>query len=165
MSEGRVRVSARELSPEAFERYGRVVRRPPHSPDATGPGWTWWAETLMLPSDGRAFGVGFLSLAPTEPAFDWAERHMLSVEAVVPLDGDCLVYVGPPDDAPSLERFRVFRVDAGEGVVLEKGVWHGAPLALDRPLRAVVLLLEGTGANDTTVVRFPDTPVTIERAG
>lgn len=153
------------LTPEGFAGFGRVIGEPAVPPDATGAGWRWWGETTLLEADGRRYGVGYLDLEPGELSFDWAERHLLSAETILPLDGDCLVYVGPPDEAPSLERFRVFRVDAGEGVVLEKGVWHGAPLALDRPLRAVVLLLEGTGANDTTVVRFPDTPVTIERAG
>jgi hypothetical protein len=46
--------------------------------------------------------------------------------------------------------------------VLDPGVWHGAPLALDRALAALVLLPEGTGADDTTVVRFPDNPIRIE---
>jgi len=53
-------------------------------------------------------------------------------------------------------------VPAGQGVVLDRGVWHGAPLAVDSPLTAAVFLLRGTGDDDTVVTRFPDNPIRIE---
>ncbi len=159
----------RELTAAAFEPYGRVIHKPERDEDATGPGWRWWAETVLLPNDGRPFGVGYLDLRPAPPTrFDWAERHMRTVEAVVPLDGACLLYVGPaehPDEPgriPERERFEVFRIPPGQGVVMEPGVWHGAPLANERPTSAMVLILERTGRDDVTVVRFEDQPVAIE---
>jgi ureidoglycolate hydrolase len=85
------------------------------------------------------------------------------------MGGDCIVYVGPPDDSdeptrlPELERFRVFRLRPGQGVLLSKGVWHGAPMALDKPLHVAVLLLKDTGKIDGHVVRFEETPMQIER--
>jgi ureidoglycolate hydrolase len=95
---------------------------------------------------------------------------MRTVELIIPAGGDCLVYVGPPDHLdeparmPPLARFQVFRIRQGQGVLLDRGVWHGAPLALDRPLNAIVLLHQHTGREDTTVVRFPDRPVIIDHA-
>jgi ureidoglycolate lyase len=166
-----ITLSVSELSAEAFRPYGRVIETPARARDAWGPGWTWWAETMMLPTDGRRFGVGYLSLEPSELRFDWAERHMRTVEVVVPLGRECLVYVGPPDhpeDPPrmaDLERFEVFRVPPGGGVAMDPGVWHGAPLALDRPTSAMVLILEGTGKHDVTIVRFEERPATIARPG
>ena len=160
-------LAAEPLSAGAFAQFGRLVERPIRRPDATGPGWQWWAETALLPADARSFGIGYLDLRPHAPRFDWAERHMRSVEVVVPLDGDCLAYVGPPEDLehperiPSRHRFRVFRIPVGSGIAMEPGVWHGAPLAIDAPVRAIVLLLEGTGANDTVLVQFPDDAVEI----
>jgi ureidoglycolate hydrolase len=80
------------------------------------------------------------------------------------------VYVGPPDHPdepkrlPSLEDFRVFRLRQGQAVLLSKGVWHGAPMALDKPLNVTVLLLKDTGKVDGHVVKFEDSPVQIERA-
>ena len=165
-----VALTPEQLTADAFAPYGRVVERPFRSPDATGPGWRWWAETALLPGDGRPWGVGYLDLEPTAPQFDWAERHMRTLEAILATAGDVLVYVGPPDHPeepgrlPSLERFRVFRVPAGSGVIMDRGVWHGAPLAADAPTRALVLILEGTGRHDVTIARFPDRPVRIEEA-
>jgi ureidoglycolate hydrolase len=158
-----------DLTKEDFTPYGRVIRPPDRTRDAEGEGWRWWADTVLLTGDGRPWGVGYLDLEPAPPArFDWAERHMASPEAIVPIAGGCLVYVGPaehpdqPARLPALEDFRVFRVPPGWGVVMDRAVWHGAPLVEDGPAKAIVLLLEGTGRDDVTVVRFEDAPVLIE---
>ena len=161
-------LAVRPLSADAFRPFGRVIEAPGREHDASGPGWRWWAETVTLPTDGRPFGVGYLALEPDRLRFDWAERHMRTVEVIAPLGGDCLVYVGPPENLdeparlPELHRFQVFRVPAGMGVAMDPGVWHGAPLAHGAPTSAMVLILEGTGAHDVTVVRFEDRPVSIE---
>ena len=158
-----------ELTNDAFSRYGRVIELPDRSRDDEGPGWRWWAETVLLETDGRPFGVGYLDLRPAPLRFDWAERHMRTVEVVVPLGAECLLYVAPaehidePARMPPFDRFEVFRIPPGKGVAMDRGVWHGAPLALDEPTPAMVLILEGTGREDVTVVRFEDSPVEIER--
>jgi ureidoglycolate lyase len=162
----RVTIPVRELTAEVFAPYGRLIRLPERPQEARGPGWRWWAETVLLDGDDRPWGIGYLDLEPVPPArFDWAERHMRTLEAVVPISGDVIVYVGPaehleePERAPDASRYEAFRVPSGEGVVLERGVWHGAPLADGRPARAIVLILAGTGATDVTVVRFEDAPI------
>jgi ureidoglycolate lyase len=164
-----VTVPVRNLTAEAFAPYGRVIRKPERADDAQGPGWRWWAETVLLEGDDRAWGVGYLDLQPDPPPrFDWAERHLRTLEAVVPVSGDVIVYVGPaehvdePERAPDPSRFEAFRVRSGDGLILERGVWHGAPLADGASARAIVLILAGTGATDVTVVRFADSPVHLE---
>jgi ureidoglycolate hydrolase len=83
---------------------------------------------------------------------------------------DLLVYVAPADHPeeparlPDPGRFRVFRVPPGSGVVMDRAVWHGAPLA-EAPTRALVLILEGTGRHDVTMVRFPGGPLGIGEEG
>jgi ureidoglycolate lyase len=164
-----VHLRIQDLTPAAFAPFGHVITSPTHHPDASGPGWQWWGEMALLAADSRPYGVGYLALRPTEPRFDWAERHMHSAEMLIPAGGDCLVYVGPPDHLeepgclPALDRFQIFRVYQGQAVLLHAGVWHGAPLAIDRPLNVVVLLLQGSGASDTSVVRFEETPVHIDK--
>ena len=162
-------ISIQELEGLAFAPFGEVIEAPSHEPDATGPDWQWWAELDALPSSDRPYGIGYLQLRPGVLQFDWAERHMRSMEMLIPLGGDCLVYVGPPDHPnepgrrPNLERFQVFRVRQGQAVILRQGVWHGAPLAPDGPLAVIVLLLQGTGREDTSLARFTETPVTIKQ--
>lgn len=155
-------LAAGSLDSEAFRRYGTVLRQPARPHDAEGPGWRWWAETARLAATGGAYGIGFLDLQPAPLRFDWAERHERSPEMIVALAGDCLVYVSaaaPERDAPGT--FEVFRLGGGQGVILSPGVWHGAPLAVDRPAAAMVLLREGTGVEDTAIVRFDAVPIAI----
>jgi ureidoglycolate hydrolase len=159
------------LDAAAFEPFGRVIQQPSRDHDARGPGWRWWAETLSLEGDGRPWGVGYLDLEPAEPRFDWAERHLATLEAIVPIDGDVIVYVaqaGRPDEPgarPPLHEFRAFRLPRGTGVVLDRGVWHGAPLADGGPAKAIVLILEGTGRDDVDLARFEETPVQVRIEG
>ena len=153
-------LDAQPLTPDTFAPYGRVIARPERERDAAGPGWRWWAETVLLAGDGRPFGVGYLDLQPGDGRFDWAERHMRTQEAIIATSSELLVYVAAADHPeepgrlPAMERFTAFRVPPGEGIVMDRGVWHGAPFAVDQPSSAIVLILEGTGRTDVTLVRF-----------
>jgi ureidoglycolate hydrolase len=147
------------LTQEAFAPFGTVLAEAGGSPDASGPGWDWWADTGRLAADARPYAVGRLALRGAPPVIDWAERHARSAELVLALD-PCLLYVAPPGDAP--ERFRAFHVPPGQGVVLEPGVWHGAPLSPGGAGAAIVLLPAGAGTDDTDVARFPHNPIRIE---
>ncbi len=156
-----------ELTAETFAPFGKVIDLPARQPDASGPGWTWWGENALLQGDERPYGIGYLDLQPAPLQFDWAERHMRSIEMLIPTGGDCLVYAAPaeypdqPGRLPSLDCFQAFRIRQGQAVLFNPGVWHGAPMAIDQPLNVVVLLHAGTGAQDAYVVRFPQTPVEI----
>jgi ureidoglycolate lyase len=153
------------LAEDAFAPYGSVLSRPSGASHADGPGWHWWGEVAHLSSDGRRWAFGYLALEPEPMTFDWAERHMRSPEVVLATSADIAVYVAAPtpSEAPRVDEFRVFAVPPGSGVVLDPGVWHGAPLAIDGgSTSAFVLLLEGTGRDDVTVARFPDSPITVE---
>jgi ureidoglycolate lyase len=164
-----MKLKIEELTVESFAPFGEVITQPTRAQDSAGPGYTWWDENHLLAGGDRKYAIGYLDLHPAELTFDWAERHMHSDELLIPMGGECLVYVGPPDypeeptRLPPLERFRVFRLRQGQGVLFGKGVWHGAPMALDEPLNVAVLLLKDTGKVDGHVVRFKDTPVQIER--
>jgi ureidoglycolate lyase len=159
------------LTPESFAPFGRLVARPARGHDAGGPGWRWWAEVAPLSGEGRVWGFGRLDLEPTALRFDWAERHLRTQEAVIATSADLLVYVAPAVDGgegsrpPRPDEFSVFRLPAMTGVVIERGVWHGAPLATGSETTALVLILEGTGRNDVVRAPFPNTPVEIELEG
>ena len=164
-----MKLKIEELTTESFAPFGEVITQPDRGQDAQGLGWTWWGENHVMAGGDRNYAIGYLDLQPAELRFDWAERHMQSDELLIPMGEQCLVYVGPadhldePDRLPPLEHFRVFRLRRGQGVLLGKGVWHGAPLALDKALNVAVLLLKETGKVDGHVVRFEDTPIQIER--
>lgn len=161
-------IAAQDLTADAFAPFGEIVDTPSRPGDAAGPGWRWWAETAYLPADGCPYGIGYLRLEPAPLVFDWAERHLRTVEMIVPMQGSCLIHVAPAnpveeiDRKPRLEDFQVFRLCPGQAVILHPGVWHAAPLALWEQAAVLVLLRQNTGREDVTVVRFPETPVSIK---
>lgn len=163
-----MQLSIQDLTEHVFAPFGKIIEQPNRAQDAQGPGWKWWSENALMESADRPYQIGYLDLTPAELKFDWAERHMRSAELIIPTGGDCLVYVAPPDypeepeRLPLFERFQVFRVRQGQAVLLDKGVWHGAPLAIDKPLNAIVLLLSRTGEVDLSLVRFEEEPVRIK---
>jgi ureidoglycolate hydrolase len=156
-------VAIRDLTPDAFRPYGTVIQQPTADPNASGDGWRWWSEVAQVPSLETSYAVGFLALEPADLSFDWAEYHLQSKETIIPLGEDCLIYVGAPRDEPDWERFQVFRIRRGQGVILDEGVWHGAPLATSGSLSALVLLRQGTGDHDTYKANHPGGPIEIAK--
>jgi ureidoglycolate lyase len=160
-------IQAEPLRAESFAPFGKVIEQPARGRDAGGDAWSWWGEMAFMACDDRPYGIGHLLLQPGALRFDWIERHMKSPELLVPMGGDCLFYVAPPQfmdepaKLPPFDTFRVFRAKSGQGVLLDVGVWHGVPLAVDADVHVTVLLLQGTGATDLTVVRFEDSPFQI----
>jgi ureidoglycolate lyase len=154
-------IAPEPLTADAFAPFGRVVDEPQRPPDSVGDPWRWWAEAALLDATDGRYAVGYLVVDNGRSGFDWAERHLESEELVIAARGEVLLYAGPPDqgDEPVPERFRVFRVRPGQAALLAKGVWHGAPLAAGGPAAALVLLREGTGANDTLMARFDEVRV------
>ena len=164
-----MRLPIQDLTVEDFAPYGQVIEQPKRPTDATGPGWQWWGEMLHMQGGDRPYAIGYLDLKPSPLHFDWAERHRQSDELLAPQGGDCLVFVAPaeypdqPERLPEFDRFRVFRVRQGQAVLLNKGVWHGAPMAVDQPLNVLVILLHNTSQQDGYVRRFEETPLEIIR--
>ncbi len=143
-----MRVTIRDLSPDSFAPYGTVIQQPAEAAEAGGDGWQWWSRTAVIPQTDQPYAVGYLSLKPGPHQFDWVECHLRSPEVIIPLGHDCLIYVGTPAVEPDWDSIEVFRVRLGQAVVLREGVWHGAPLAVDQSLNALVLLQHGTGQRD-----------------
>lgn len=158
-----MRLPVRDLTPETFRPYGAVIQQPAADADAIGDGWRWWSESAQVPPSDQPYVVGFLALEPATPEFDWAEYHLQSKETIIPLGEECLLYVGASGDEPEWEHFEVFRIRQGQGVILDEGVWHGAPLATEAALSALVLLRRGTGTHDTYRADHPGGPIVIER--
>lgn len=89
------------------------------------------------------------------------ERHPLSSQAFVPLDGrPYLVAVAPPG-ALDISRLQVFLADAHQGVNYRAGVWHHYLLALERVSDFLVIDREGPHTNLDEIMLPPSDYVRI----
>jgi ureidoglycolate lyase len=93
---------------------------------------------------------------PRDLVIDVSEYHDTTGEAMLPLDNDVLIHVGPATPhtgAVPLDKLRVFHVPVGTLVVIRPGVWHNAPFTLnDKPANVLIVLPERIYANDCTAV-------------
>ena len=82
---------------------------------------------------------------------DEVEQHFKTEEAIMPLDGDAVLFAGEAGEAPP-SSWTAFLVPALTMVVFENGVWHKAPFPLSGAVNSLVVLPPLTYLNDCKVV-------------
>jgi ureidoglycolate lyase len=157
-----MKLKAQPLSAEAFAPFGQVVSLPTTDPTASVEGGTldYWADVVTIPDLGGPIGAGYATVVKRPFVQTCAERHMHTPEFLQPAKGDMIVVVGPPlypenpEQLPPLELFAAFRVAEGQAVIVNPGVWHYAPFAIDNPISFTVLFKAGTSQDDVAFVDF-----------
>jgi ureidoglycolate lyase len=76
------------------------------------------------------------------------ERHPLSSQAIIPLDGlPFLVIVAEAGDAPLTGRIHAYRSSGNQGVNYRRNTWHHALIAIERTTHFLVVDRGGPGEN------------------
>ena len=154
-------VKIEDLSVEAFLPFGFYAQHLNPGADKIGAPPVEFFRDMVQQDLGQATRVSFSTCRVERRAnkIDVSEYHSQTGEAILPLDRDVLIHVGPAtagQDVP-LDQLRVFRVPRGTLVVLRPGVWHHAPFVVDgEPANVLIVLPERTYANDCVVVQLPE---------
>jgi hypothetical protein len=108
----------------------------------------FWSPLGMLSHAEGGYEVGLCRIKEPLVEFDRMERHLGSVEIIVPLD-DLFIPIAPPGDEIRTEQIRIIPVRKGEIIQLHAGVWHFAcgPLG-STPLDYLVFLKGDTPKKD-----------------
>jgi ureidoglycolate lyase len=148
-----INLKAAALTAEAFAPFGDVIeitgRASRSINDATCDRFDDLAQVDVLAAAGRPLISIFKSVARTLPLqVQTLERHPLSSQAFMPLDGlPFLVVVAADGDAPLASRIRAFRASGTQGVNYRRNTWHHALIALDRTCHFLVVDRGGPGHN------------------
>lgn len=146
------RIQARELSEEAFRKYGiytnlydiEEMRKTPPGDSGFYPDLmtlNFSAETLT--------SVNISKIRKRENKAAVLEYHNRTCEGLLPLDGDCLIFVGQACRGFNSEVLEAFRIPCGTFVKLNPGTIHGTQFCIDQEwVRVLILLPEGTYRND-----------------
>ena len=141
------------LTAEAFEPFGDVIeirdRRSRWINEGTCERFDDVAQPDLLAAGGRPMISIFRAAARQLPfQVKVLERHPLSSQAFMPLDGlPFLVVVAEAGDAPLCGRIRAFRSSGIQGVNFRRNTWHHALLALERTSHFLVIDRGGPGEN------------------
>lgn len=129
-----VQIKPEELTTESFAPYGRVLEVPDHACTKQGAGWVCWSPVdFMLPDAPVGVGIVRCGQAPQITAL---ERHVSREELLWTTTRDVVMAVDLPvrlGDAlarPNIETTRVFRIKAGQAVIIARGAWHSPAFAV-----------------------------------
>ena len=94
---------------------------------------------------------------PEQRIIDAMEMHELADEIILPLDDDVIIHVAPTTPGkPDTSKAEAFVVPQGTLVKLNRGVWHLAPLPVNKPAVHILIgLSQRTYALDCEVVPLP----------
>jgi ureidoglycolate hydrolase len=122
-----LQIATHALTPESFERYGRLISSSADAPICFRPEQEYWR--LPFTSEGP-LELELVRYHFQDPDFSVLERHLTVTESRVPLGGrSCVMVVAPPTsidrvELPPPESLRAFILDGTAGIMLWKGTWH-----------------------------------------
>ena len=148
-------IKAIPLTNDAFAQFGQFYRMDdPQGYPLCGELHRFFPDRLVADSLHRVGYSPILVKKPEKMIITQQEYHTTTWEILMPLDDDMIVHVAPASaGTPVTELAQAFIVPKFTMVKLNSGVWHLAPLPVNKEqLTAMVILPECTYANDCTVV-------------
>jgi len=141
-----------ELNEQTFARYGKVISMTSKSPSGDNDEFTFWDKVSIFGTSGD-ISTGILVAKKRDFCGDRLEKHLNTPEMVVALEGDSIVVVGTSsdytkDDILEIEAFKLLK---GEAILIDKGIWHWAPLPLTGDIKFLISFVNDTPANDVLI--------------
>ncbi len=141
------------ITVDNFARFGSLARLDERQPTAEGSTFSYWSDLAHYTVRGET-EIGLCTVyAQDWRGVSWMERHDLTPEILIPIDGPFLLPVMTGDGSDEVV---VFQVDPGEAAVIGAGVWHSAclPVGAERATYWVIFR-RGTPAEDVIKTDIP----------
>ncbi|HAE87817.1 TPA: hypothetical protein DCG86_07315 [Candidatus Marinimicrobia bacterium] len=124
-------VQVKPITVESFKRFGQVVQLPKTRPTAEGETFSFWSDIAHYFIDGQT-EIGLCTVTvPSGHQITGLERHLKTPEILIPIDAPFVLSLLL--EGERVQELKVFRVNVGEAVVINRGVWHGPCIPLEKP--------------------------------
>lgn len=151
----RVTIKAKFATPENTEQLGFFIGEDVRQERIPIPFYDHVDEGQNIPFEytGKAV-LRTARIHPTEKPNIWLERHMDMTQFFIGLGKSRFAMLladsthhlqGEASNAPSLDEIVCYIFEGGTGILLNKGVWHDFPMAIDQPVTCI------TGNSDEVV--------------
>jgi len=136
-----------DATPENLAEYGVMIGEAVHRPGLSIPfykGSVEEGQNLDFEYTGRAV-VRTARISPRSSEVTWLERHLNMTQIFVGLGSIPFAMVlgkpnqGSGENIPRLEDVRVFRIPAGQGVMIHAGTWHDFPMSIGDPVTVMTM--------------------------
>jgi ureidoglycolate hydrolase len=134
-----------QITQANFAPFGKVVTAPTGQPTSQASDYKFWSDIADYHIEGET-EVGLCTVYE-QPArqISGVERHLRTPEILIPVDAPFILPLF--DDARG--KVEAFRVNIGEAVVIDTGVWHGACLPVGKSEATYfVIFRKGTPRED-----------------
>lgn len=124
----------------------------------TGDGFKFYPDRIVADSVTR-IGFSMLTVQRKTPRIiNTAEYHRTTWEIVIPLNDDAIIHVSPASvGSIETDNVQAFIVPAKTIVKINTGIWHLAPLPINKEeLQALIILPETTYMNDCVIEKLDD---------
>jgi ureidoglycolate lyase len=145
-------------SPANLKGFGSVVTAPAGAPTSHGADYRFWSDLAHYTIDGET-EIGLCTVyRQNSPVITGMERHLRTAELLIPVD---VPFVLPLlRDGEDSSAARAFRVNPGEAIVIDEGIWHGACLPVGRD-EATYFVIFRRGTPHQDVEKKPVAPFEI----
>lgn len=149
-------VKIQHISPENFAPFGKIVTAPTTAPTSQAADYKFWSDIADYHVPGET-EIGLCTVyAQPKQEIAGVERHLQTPEILIPVDAPFVLPLF--DDGAG--KVQAFRVNIGEAVVINTGVWHGPCLPVGKKESTYfVIFRKGTPHED--VFKKPIDPVQI----
>jgi ureidoglycolate lyase len=116
----------------------------------------YWAPVGAISQEPMKFGF----MIPRERPWhvDWFERHLKGTQSFLPLGGQSMIVLAPPNDpfdspaVPKVEDARAFLLDGTRGINLKLGTWHWTPFPVTAGAAFAILVRQDAAADDLNMI-------------
>jgi len=157
-------LTLQNLDEAVFSQFGKAsLVKHQQAPNSSGEGWECWYPYGEIKRDRNLY-FGIVKAEPRQWMVGAMERHQDRKEWIFALDKPIIQVVALSDpavpDHPDSTRTIAFRIDPGQGVMVNRGIWHAAGLSFsDGPTHYLFILGKQTkkfAGQDTGWIEFSD---------
>jgi ureidoglycolate hydrolase len=154
-----MKIKALNISKENFVKYGKLVSVPKNKPTSEDATYKFWSNLADYSIDGNT-EIGLCTVyKQNDNIITGVERHLETPEILIAIDAPFILPLLM--EGESEENMMAFKVDVGEAVVIDNGVWHGACLPVGKETASYFVIFRlNTPAED--VYKKNISPITIE---
>ena len=159
-------VKVQHISSEMFKGLGKAICITPDTrADARDDIQTYYGQLAIMDCDS-AIQIGVCVAKNREYIVEELEQHKKTAELLAALKGDFVTLAAPSKEingklCPDIDKAVAIRVDQGEGVFFDKGIWHWTPYAITPTCDVLVVFRKDTPKEDFTGYKL-STPVKME---
>lgn len=139
------------LTDETINGFGHILHTSSKAPSFDNEQFTFTGDVLKFAAEGN-MTAGILVGHKREFKPESLEKHMKTVEILVQLENDAVIYLANATESDEPRDIKSFFFKQGEAISLSPGTWHWVPYPhKDDHCKTLVIFKENTSAEDCVI--------------